>query len=97
MDDLSNKLKEYGCSSEFIADAIRFEKLYSGNLEDFIDSVEEILIREDDYERDEDEDEDEDDPIYRSDYNYEGNDENIYFEDADGEEEFEDDEEDEEY
>lgn len=34
----------------------------------------------------------EDDPIYQSDYNYDGNEDNIYFEDEDGEEAFEDDE-----
>ena len=37
-------------------------------------------------------DDEEDDPIYRSDYNYDGNEEDIYFEDEDGEEPFEEDE-----
>ncbi len=36
--------------------------------------------------------EDESDPIYESDYNYDGNDEDIYFEEEDDEEFYEDDE-----
>ena len=41
----------------------------------------------------EDFDDEEEDPIYRSEYDYEGNEEDIYFEDEDGEEPFEEDEE----
>lgn len=93
MGDLREKLEEYGCSSEFIADALRFEKLYTGDLDEFMDTVEDILMRDDEYEEEETLEE-EADPIYISDYNYDGNDENIYFEEED--ETFEDDEEDEE-
>jgi len=51
----------------------------------FLDKVEDILMNEEDYEEglneDEDDfDEEEDDPIYQSDYNYDGNEDNIYFE-----------------
>ena len=98
MSDLKEKLMESGCSSEFIIDALRYEKLYNGDIDDFIDTVENILMNDDEYEEsleDEDDvDEDEDDPIYQSDYNYDGNEDNIYFEDEDGEEALEDDEED---
>jgi len=98
MSDLKEKLMESGCSSEFIIDALRYEKLYNGDIDDFIDTVENILMNDDEYEEsleDEDDvDEDEDDPIYQSDYNYDGNEDNIYFEDEDGEEAMEDDEED---
>ena len=98
MSDLKEKLIESGCSSEFIIDALRYEKLYNGDVDDFIDTVENILMNDDDYEEsleDEDDlDDDEDDPIYQSDYNYDGNEDDIYFEDEDGEEALEDDEED---
>ena len=98
MSDLKEKLIESGCSSEFILDALRYEKLYNGDIDDFIDTVEDILMSDGEYDgslEDEDDlDEDEDDPIYRSDYNYDGNEDNIYFEDEDGEEALEDDEED---
>ena len=98
MSDLKEKLIESGCSSEFILDALRYEKLYNGDIDDFIDTVEDILMSDDEYDEsleDEDDlDEDEDEPIYRSDYNYDGNEDNIYFEDEDGEEALEDDEED---
>jgi 6,7-dimethyl-8-ribityllumazine synthase len=90
MSDLKERLEESGCSSEFIADALRYKKLYEGDIDDFIDRVEEILMGDDGYEEEDDEDY-EDDPIYTSDYNYEGNDDNIYFEDGDGEEAFEED------
>lgn len=96
MRDLKELLLENGCSSEFIVDAMRYEHLFTGDVDAFLDKVEEILMNEDDYEKDledeEDFDEDEDDPIYQSDYNYDGNEDNIYFEDEDGEEAFEDDE-----
>lgn len=96
MRDLKELLLENGCSSEFIVDAMRYEHLFTGDVDAFLDKVEEILMNEDDYEEDledeEDFDEDEDDPIYQSDYNYDGNEDNIYFEDEDGEEAFEDDE-----
>ena len=100
MSDLKEKLMESGCSSEFILDALRYEKLYNGDIDSFIDTVEDILMSDEDYDEetldDEDDDnEDEDDPIYRSDYNYDGNEDNIYFEDEDGEEALGDDEEDE--
>jgi len=99
MDNVRELLKESGCSTEFINDAMRFAKLYNGDIDAFIDKVEDILMSEeesDDVIDDEDDiDDEEDDPIYRSDYNYDGNEDNIYFEDEDGEEEFEDDEEDE--
>ena len=98
MRDLKELLLENGCSSEFIVDAMRYEHLFTGDVDAFLDKVEEILMNEDDYEEDledeEDFDEDEDDPIYQSDYNYDGNEDNIYFEDEDGEEALEDDEED---
>lgn len=101
MNDLKEKLMESGCSSEFIVDALRYEKLYNGDIDDFIDTVENILMNDDEYEEsleDEDEiDEDEDDPIYQSDYNYDGNEDNIYFEDGDGEEPQEEDDEEDEY
>ena len=101
MSDLKEKLIESGCSSEFILDALRYEKLYNGDIDDFIDTVEDILMSDDEYDEsleDEDDlDEDEDDPIYRSDYNYDGNEDNIYFEDEDGEEALEDDDEDDDY
>ena len=101
MSDLKEKLIESGCSSEFILDALRYEKLYNGDIDDFIDTVEDILMSDDEYDeslKDEDDlDEDEDDPIYRSDYNYDGNEDNIYFEDEDGEEALEDDDEEDEY
>jgi len=95
MRDLKELLLENGCSSEFILDAMRYEHLFTGDVDAFLDKVEDILMNEDDYEEDledEDFDEDEDDPISRSDYNYDGNEDNIYFEDEDGEEAFEDDE-----
>ncbi|MBP1679852.1 MAG: hypothetical protein H6Q35_191 [Proteobacteria bacterium] len=96
MRDLKELLLESGCSSEFILDAMRFEHLFTGDIDAFLDKVEDILMNEDEYEEEIDEDdefdEDEDDPISRSDYNYDGNEDNIYFEDEDGEEAFEDDE-----
>ena len=97
MANLKELLLESGCSSRFILDALRYEKLFNGDIDAFIDKVEEILMNEDDYEDNFDEDEDfddeEEDPIYRSEYDYEGNEEDIYFEDEDGEEPFEEDEE----
>lgn len=97
MRDLKELLLESGCSSEFIIDAMRYEHLFTGDVDAFLDKVEDILMNEDDYEEeelDEDDeiDDEEDDPIYQSDYNYDGNEDNIYFEDEDGEEAFEDDE-----
>ncbi|AOO65112.1 hypothetical protein [Sulfurospirillum halorespirans] len=97
MRDLKELLLESGCSSEFILEAMRFEHLYTGDIDAFLDKVEDILMNEEDYEEgleedEEDFDEEEDDPIYQSDYNYDGNEDNIYFEDEDGEEAFEDDE-----
>ncbi|AHJ12615.1 hypothetical protein [Sulfurospirillum multivorans] len=98
MRDLKELLLESGCSSEFILEAMRFEHLFTGDVDAFLDKVEDILMNEEDYEEelededDEDFDEEEDDPIYQSDYNYDGNEDNIYFEDEDGEEAFEDDE-----
>ena len=97
MRDLKELLLESGCSSEFILDAMRYEHLFTGDIDAFLDKVEDILMNEEDYEEsidedDEDFDEEEDDPIYQSDYNYDGNEDNIYFEDEDGEEAFEDDE-----
>jgi DNA-directed RNA polymerase subunit delta len=97
MRDLKELLLESGCSSEFILDAMRFEHLFTGDIDAFLDKVEDILMNEEEYdetidEDDEDFDEEEDDPIYQSDYNYDGNEDNIYFEDEDGEEAFEDDE-----
>lgn len=100
MSDLKEQLIESGCSSEFIADALRYEKLYKGDIEDFIDTVEDILMSDEEYEDTSDEsdeddvDDDENDPIYQSDYNYDGNEDDIYFEDEDGEEPLADDEED---
>ena len=38
MSDLKEKLIESGCSSEFILDALRYEKLYNGDIDDFIDT-----------------------------------------------------------
>jgi 6,7-dimethyl-8-ribityllumazine synthase len=100
MRDLKELLLESGCSSEFILDAMRFEHLFTGDIDAFLDKVEDILMNEEEYEDDleddEDSDEDEDDPIYQSDYNYDGNEDNIYFEDEDGEEAFDEDDEDEE-
>lgn len=100
MRDLKELLLENGCSSEFILDAMRFEHLFTGDIDAFLDKVEDILMNEEEYEDDleddEDSDEDEDDPIYQSDYNYDGNEDNIYFVDEDGEEAFDEDDEDEE-
>ena len=95
MRDLKELLLENGCSSEFIIDALRFEHLFTGDIDAFLDKVEDILMNEDDYEEDLEDDEDldedeENDPIYQSDYNYDGNDDNVYFEEE--EEDFEDDE-----
>lgn len=94
MRDLKELLLESGCSSEFILDAMRYEHLFTGDVDAFLDKVEDILMNEEDYEEDleedEDMDEEENDPIYQSDYNYDGNEDNIYFEEE--EEEFEDDE-----
>ncbi|MDD3344162.1 MAG: hypothetical protein PHR87_11365 [Sulfurospirillaceae bacterium] len=98
MRDLRELLDECGCSTEFIQDAMRYESLFTGNIDAFIDRVEDILMNEDEYEEDiEDEEDDfeEDDPIFQSDYNYDGNEDNIYFEDEDGEESYEDEDEDE--
>lgn len=96
MRDLKELLLESGCSPEFIIDAMRYEHLFTGDVDAFLDKVEDILMNEEEYEdeldEDEEFDEEEDDPIYRSDYNYNGNEEDIYFEDEDGEEAFEDDE-----
>ena len=96
MADLKELLLESGCSSEFILDAMRYEKLFNGDVDAFIDRVEEILMNEEDYEENLDEDdlfdEEDDDPIYQSDYNYDGNEEDIYFEDEDGEEPYEEEE-----
>lgn len=97
MSDLKERLIESGCSSEFIVDALRYEHLYKGDVDDFIDTVEDILMNDEEYDETLDEDDDiddeDDDPIYQSDYNYDGNEDDIYFEDEDGEEPFEDDEE----
>lgn len=101
MRDLRELLDESGCSTEFIQDAMRYEKLFTGNVDLFIDKVEEILLNDaiygdefnDDDDDDFDDDEEENDPIYQSDYNYDGNEDNIYFEEE--EDEFEDDEEEE--
>lgn len=92
MSDLREKLKESGCSDEFIEDAMPYERLYEGDVEDFIEVVEDILMNDEAYEDDFEEDE-EDDPISRSEFDYEGNEVNIFFEDEDGEEPFEDDDE----
>lgn len=97
MRDLQELLNESGCSTEFIQDAMRYEKYFNGDIDAFIDRVEGILMNEEDFDEDyedEDFDEEEDDPIYQSDYNYDGNDDNIYFEEE--EDEFEDDEDEEE-
>lgn len=99
MRDLRELLDESGCSTEFIQDAMRYESLFTGNVDAFIDRVEDILMNEDTYEEDieeDDDDLDDADPIFQSDYNYDGNDDDIYFEDEDGEEAFEDDSEDDE-
>ena len=101
MRDLRELLDESGCSTEFIQDAMRYEKLFTGNVDVFIDKVEEILLNDaiygdefnDDDDDDFDDDEDENDPIHQSDYNYDGNEDNIYFEEE--ADEFEDDEEEE--
>lgn len=100
MRDLRELLDESGCSTEFIQDAMRYEKLFTGNVDLFIDKVEEILLNDaiygDEFNDDDDDfdDEEENDPIFQSDYNYDGNEDNIYFEEE--EDEFEDDEEEEE-
>ncbi len=99
MQNLKELLLENGCSPEFIIDAMRYEHLFKGDVDAFLDTVEDILMNEEDYDEealdDEDDfDEEEDDPIYQSEYNYEGNEDDIYFEDEDGEEALEDDEED---
>lgn len=91
MSNLKDKLIESGCSTEFIADALRYERLYEGDIDDFIDRVEDILMLDEEYEYEENF-EDESDPIYESDYNYDGNDEDTYFEEEDDEEFYEDDE-----
>jgi len=100
MDDVRELLKQSGCSPEFIDEAMRFAKLYNGDIDAFMDKVEDILMSEEEnddlYDDDDDIDDEEDDPIYRSDYNYDGNEDNIYFEDEDGEEAFEDDDDEEE-
>ncbi len=98
MQDLKTLLQESGCSDEFIRDAMRYEHLFNGDVDAFLDRVEDILMNEEEYEEDaldDDEtfDDEEDDPIYQSDYNYDGNEDDIYFEDEDGEEPFEEDEE----
>lgn len=94
MSNLRVQLEENGCSEEFIKDALPYEQLFTGDIDAFIEIVEDILISGEEYDPelldDEDEDEDEIDPIYQSDYNYDGNDANIYFEEE--EESFEDDE-----
>lgn len=101
MQNLKELLLENGCSPEFIIDAMRYEHLFKGDVDTFLDTVEDILMNEEDYDEDalddedDDFDEEEDDPIYQSEYNYEGNEDDIYFEDEDGEEAFEDDEEEE--
>ena len=91
--NLEKLLEESGCSSEFIEDAMRYQKLFKGDVESFIDQVEDILMSDEEYDENSEEDEEdfgeEDDPIYQSDYNYDGNDEDIYFEDEDGEEAYE--------
>lgn len=101
MRDLRELLDESGCSTEFIQDAMRYEKLFTGNVDIFIDKVEEILLNDaiygdefnDDDDDFDDDDDEENDPISQSDYNYDGNEDNIYFEEE--EDEFEDDEEEE--
>ena len=99
MSDLRELLTQSGCSKEFIDDAMRFAKLYNGDIDAFIDKVEDIMMNEEEnetsYEDEDDFDDEENDPIYQSDYNYDGNEDDIYFEDEDGEEPLEDDEEDE--
>ena len=92
MRNIRELLEENGCSTEFIQEAMRFETLFAGDVDAFIDRVEDILMSEDEYEEDLEEDDEleEDDPIFKSDYNYDGNDDDIYFEDEDGEEAFED-------
>jgi len=96
MNDVRELLIESGCSKEFIDEAMRFAKLYNGDIEAFIDKVEDILMNEEEndtvYDDEDDDLDEEDDPIYRSDYNYDGNEDNIYFEDEDGEEAFDEDE-----
>ena len=94
MRDLRELLDESGCSTEFIQDAMRYEKLFTGNVDVFIDKVEEILLNDAIYgDEFNDDDDEENDPIHQSDYNYDGNEDNIYFEEE--EDEFEDDEEEE--
>ena len=87
MSDLKEKLIESGCSSEFILDALRYEKLYNGDIDAFIDTVEDILMSDeenDDLYDDDDDIDDEEENVHLSDYNYDGN---IYFEDEDEEDE----------
>ena len=95
MHDVRELLKQSGCSPKFIDEAMRFSKLYNGDIDTFIDKVEDMVKREEENDDLYDDIDEEDDPIYRSDYNYDGNEDNIYFEDEDGEEAFEDDEEEE--
>ena len=44
MRDLKELLLENGCSSEFIVDAMRYEHLFTGDVDAFLDKVEEILF-----------------------------------------------------
>ena len=85
MSTLRERLEDSGCSSEFITEALVFERLFTGDIDAFIEIVEDILISGEEYEPEEVEDDDteEDDPIYRSDYNYDGNDDDVYFEEED--------------
>ncbi len=85
MSTLRERLEESGCSNEFIIDAMAYEQLFNGDIDAFIEIVEDILISGEEYEPEEvdDDDVEEDDPIYRSDYNYDGNDDNVYFEEED--------------
>lgn len=78
MNDLQAELILNGCSSEFAKDAMRFAKLYDGDIDAFIDRVEDILMGEEEIY--EEAPEEESDPIYESDYNYEGNEDEAYYE-----------------
>lgn len=46
MRDLRELLDESGCSTEFIQDAMRYENFSTGNVDVFIDKVEEILLND---------------------------------------------------
>ena len=84
MSDLRELLAQSGCSKEFIDDAMRFAELYNGDIDAFLDKVEDILMNEeesDDIINDEEPDYYYDDIDDEADYTYDRNQDDEFGED----------------